>query len=239
MPWEPVGNVVTDIVAIHAALLSTHPNGDVLCFGDWAGSGAGGVVPTTLSRIFHVADSSVSDFADENLPSTNGFCGGHAWLADGRLLLGGGTVGWPNTHGGIHAPHYAGEHACYVYLPNEARWVRVRDLSFQPDSDAAGGGRWYPTLVTLSDGQVIAIAGHPGETDFYNGRHNNNTPERYSPAGDYWQLLASGHTAPDDRANDSYPRYHLLPERAIVLRHLGRRGRPATARPRHRALGRR
>ena len=67
----------------------------MLCFGDWAGSGSGGVVPATLSSIFHAADDSVSGFADENLPTTNGFCGAHAWLADGRLLLAGGTVGWP------------------------------------------------------------------------------------------------------------------------------------------------
>ena len=231
MPWEPLGTLSTDIVAIHAALLSTHPEGDVLCFGDWAGSGSGGVVPATLSSIFHVADGSVSGFADENLPTTNGFCGAHAWLADGRLLLAGGTVGWPETHGGIHEPHYAGEHACWVYLPNEARWIRVHDLSFQPESNAAGGGRWYPTFVSLPDGQVMAIAGHPGETDFYNGRHNNNTPERYSPAGDYWQLLASGHTAPDGRDTDSYPRYHLLPNGLLFCDTSGDEGDQETLDP--------
>jgi hypothetical protein len=52
-----------------------------------------------------------------------------------------------------------------------------------------GGGRWYPTLVTLSNGHVITIAGHPDVSDTYLGRHNNNTPERYSPAANHWTLL--------------------------------------------------
>ena len=211
MPWEPVGSLSTGITAIHAALLPTSPLGDILCFGDWAGSGEGGVVASTLSRIFHVDGGGLDDFEESDLPHTNGFCGGQAWLADGRLLLAGGTVGWPETHGGIHEPHYDGERACWLYLPREARWTQVRDLRFQPGSNSIGGGRWYPTLVTLSNGDVIAIAGHPDVSDTYLGRHNNNTPERYSPSANHWTLLEDGHTAPNSRNTDSYPRYHFLP----------------------------
>ena len=39
MPWEPIGSLSTEITAIHVALLPTSPLGDILCFGDWAGSG--------------------------------------------------------------------------------------------------------------------------------------------------------------------------------------------------------
>ena len=151
MPWEPVGSLSTEITAIHVALLPTSPLGDILCFGDWAGSGAGGVVPSTLSRIFHVDGGGVDDFEESDLPDTNGFCGGQAWLADGRLLLAGGTVGWPETHGGPHEPHYDGERACWLYLPSRGALTQVRDLNFQPGSNSIGGGRWYPTLVTLSN----------------------------------------------------------------------------------------
>jgi hypothetical protein len=211
VPWEPVGSLSTELTAIHAALLPTSPRGDILCFGDWAGSGAGGVVPSTLSRIFHVDGGGIDSFDDSDLPDTNGFCGGQAWLADGRMLLAGGTVGWPEAHVGLHDPHYDGERACWLYLPNEARWTRVRDLRFQPGDEDIGGGRWYPTLVTLSNGEVIAIAGHPDVSDNYLSRHNNNTPERYSPSANHWTLMENGHTAPNSRNTDSYPRYHLLP----------------------------
>ena len=208
--------VETGIIAIHAALLPTSPAGDILCFGDWTGSDAGGVVESTLTRIYHVGTETLSpEFADEDLPDTNGFCGGQAWLADGRMLLAGGTAGWPETHHNLE--HYDGERACWLYLPREARWTRVRNLNFQPGSTSIGtsigigGGRWYPTLVTLSNGEVIAIAGHPDVSDNYNIRHNNNTPERYSPSANHWKLLEDGHTAPDGRNTDSYPRYHFLP----------------------------
>jgi hypothetical protein len=213
MPWQPLGGETTEITAIHAALLPTSPQGDILCFGDWAGSGSGGVVQTTLSRLFRVQDGTIEAFADEDLPDTNGFCGGHAWLADGRMLLGGGTQGWPAvSEAHDHDPHYDGERACWLYLPQQRRWTRVKDMRFQPGSNSIGGGRWYPTLVTLGNGEVMAIAGHPDVTDTYNGRHNNNTPERYSPAANSWTLLEDGHTAPDNRNTDSYPRFHLLPD---------------------------
>jgi hypothetical protein len=28
-----------------------------------------------------------------------------------------------------------------------------------------GGGRWYPTLITLADGETLAISGHPSKDD--------------------------------------------------------------------------
>lgn len=88
------------------------------------------------------------------------------------------------------------------------------DLNFQPDADF-GGGRWYPSLVTLANGEVFAAGGHPFADDNYAGnggfRHNNNTPERYSPGSDSWALMNVHVTAPSSLPTDSYPRFHLLP----------------------------
>jgi len=70
----------------------------------------------------------------------------------------------------------------------------------------AGGGRWYPTLITLADGRVLAAAGHPAHTDT---RHWNDTPETYDPARNTWTI----HPilgAPD--AFVQYPRMHVLPD---------------------------
>ncbi|MCA1675384.1 MAG: hypothetical protein LC799_25430, partial [Actinobacteria bacterium] len=86
--------------------------------------------------------------------------------------------------------------------PRAQSWAPVADLNFQPGSDAQGGGRWYPTLVTLENGEVFAVGGHPAADDFYPAsgtqRHNNNTPERYSPGSDAWALMTSDITAPND-----------------------------------------
>lgn len=222
MPWN-TSPASTDIIAIHVALLPNGEKGDILCFGDWTKPDNIPQNEYTHSRIYHVATDSMEPFDQDNpdhvgrLPDTNAFCCGQAFLADGRLLAGGGTFGWPD-HAGLHGEHYDGERACWLYLPRAKRWVRARDFNFQPDSDSIGGGRWYPTLVTLSNGEVFAAAGHPAETDDYplNGpekRHNNNTPERYSPSGNKWTLMTSAITAPNGFAyeTDAYPRFHLLP----------------------------
>ena len=218
MPWEIQQGVSTEVIAIHAALLPTSEDGDVLCFGDWTNPGA-----TTHSRIYHVADGDVEPFDLGDLPNKNLFCGGQAFLSDGRLLVAGGTKAWPEDptqmlpeH--LHEHHYNGERASWIYLPRAAKWVPAHSLNTQPDSDTRGGGRWYPTLVTLANGEVFAAGGHPAtgypdpaEEDSYKGRHNNNTPERYSPVADDWALMTADTTAPNNVDNDSYPRFHLLP----------------------------
>ena len=214
----------SELVAIHAALLPTEPDGVVLYFGDWGGlTGNIGVQDLTYSRLHHLAPGladPIEDFSPGDLPDTDVFCGGQSFLADGRLLTAGGTFGWREAHEGIHEPHYDGERTCWMYLPRAKRWTRIDDLNFQPDSDSVGGGRWYPTVVTLANGEGFAVGGHPSADDSYpanvaeaDKRHNNNTPERYSPGSNQWHLLTADVTAPYGVAftTDGYPRFHLLP----------------------------
>jgi hypothetical protein len=72
---------------------------------------------------------------------------------------------------------------------------------------AIGGGRWYPTLVTLPSGELFAYGGHPRNDD---SRHNPGRPERYNPLGNSWVLLpptaGAGTGLPD-----LYPRLFVLP----------------------------
>jgi len=73
----------------------------------------------------------------------------------------------------------------------------------------AGGGRWYPTLVTLADGRVLAAGGHPAFTD---SRHWNNTPETWDPARDTWIIYGA---LGDLLALVQYPRMHVLPDGTV------------------------
>ena len=72
---------------------------------------------------------------------------------------------------------------------------------------ALGGGRWYPTLVTLPSGELFAYGGHPRNDD---SRHNPGRPERYNALSNSWVLLpptaGAGTGAPD-----LYPRLFVLP----------------------------
>ena len=236
MSWENINND-SKITAIHAALLPIEPDGVILYFGDWTGVGEEiGVQNVTYSRLYRMAPGLDDPIVPlpENVPDTDAFCCGQAFLADGRLLVAGGTIGWRGEHGGIHEPHYAGERACWIYLPRDMRWSRVRDMNFQPEGGLKGGGRWYPTLVTLGSGEVFTAGGHPDDDDFYplmgDQRHNNNTPERYS-AGvggvdgvGKWTLMTADITAPPGVPTDSYPRYHLLPNGMLFSDTAGKGG---------------
>ena len=246
MAWQVLAKD-TEIVAIHAALLPTNAEGDVLYFGDWVNINTQDAGPT-LCRIYHMTTATVEGFAPADVPSTNAFCGSHAFLARGWLLVGGGTVRKPVSEepGEMEDPgetgaaeaaeetaepipaganphdemgHWDGERACWIYRPDLKRWFRAADFNTQPGSTSKGGGRWYPMLVALGDGQVFAAGGHPNASDDYvtpqgggGQRHNNNTPERYLPAADTWTLITTAITALNSLATDEFPRFRLLPD---------------------------
>lgn len=47
-----------------------------------------------------------------------------------------------------------------------------------------GGGRWYPSLITIPGGDVVAFDGHPSRRS--QEWHENDIPERYSARGNHW-----------------------------------------------------
>ena len=84
--------------------------------------------------------------------------------------------------------------------------MNTRKLTNDPQTPkdlAKTGGRWYPTLITLSNGEVLATAGHPGRSD---AKHDNDTPEIFSPGsgGGTWRLLPQVDPTP------LYPRMHVV-----------------------------
>ena len=148
------------LLAVHAALLHT---GKVFFF---AGSSNN---PDNLRD--HLFRSVVWAYPDDQFtaPDTpiDFFCCGQAFLADGRLLAAGGTAQYDP---------FFGLRDAYLFDPATEQWSPVQQMA---------GGRWYPTLVTLGDGRILAVSGYD--------EHNNlnRIPEIYRPAGGWSTLPAT------------------------------------------------
>jgi hypothetical protein len=221
-PWEVIVEN-SGHMAIHAAVL---PMGEVLYFGGWfqsAGFYRFDVVTEGISDEFEPFDES-----EPTLPTTDVFCGGQAFLADGQLLVGGGEVPPPadgsgedlHGHGGMSG---GGSRACWLYRPLHRTWRPAADMNLDPAGNPDSGGRWYPTLTTLYDNRVLAVGGHPNVREAYpspgpDQRHNNNTPERYSPPQDAWTLLtAEAAQTAINGIRDEYHRTFLLPNGLVFF----------------------
>jgi len=204
-----------DVVAIHAALVAT-PNGDgeILLFG-----GDNHDITAAQSNQFDHTRRFNCRHPNQALlyvpsPPFDVFCCGHAFLADGRLLISGGTAEFPQDAGLFHGPaeHFAGHRKCAAYDPSIGAFTTVADMAAGPGSGKATGGRWYPSLCTLGNGDVLAFQGHPGEDD---ARHGNNTPERYQPFLNRWvPLPAIGDVSSSPIL---YPRLHLLNDGTVFV----------------------
>jgi hypothetical protein len=113
------------------------------------------------------------------------FCSGHTFLADGSLLVAGGhNEALGDDNGLAQASIYDG-----------VSWRATGSMAYP---------RWYPTLVTLENGEVVAISGNqaPGTVA--------NVPERYSNGA--WVQL-TGATIPVPL----YPRAFVEPKNGYVF----------------------
>lgn len=211
MPWTSPAN--SEILAIHAALVPTSDGvGEVLYFGGDQHNPAF-ITPSRVdaTRRLNLSSMTVSYVRS---PSYDLFCAGQCLLPDGRLLVAGGTAYFPGEippgvdphgHGGLG--HFPGHRYAGIYNGATHDFIDVSPMRPNPDQAASdeGGGRWYPTLVTLANGDVLAMAGHPSTTD---QRHNNTTPERFRPVLNSWtglQRFGDNLASPD-----LYPRLHVL-----------------------------
>jgi hypothetical protein len=114
--------------------------------------------PPTLRR----ANGSVIDF----------FCCGHTLLADGRILVAGGTDQYDKVivNGQMQdAPHgFAGTRDAAIFDPVEETWTAIKAMTH---------GRWYPTILMLADGTVLAASGLDDKGLDNNTLEHNSDPD--------------------------------------------------------------
>jgi hypothetical protein len=205
VPWQVVAN--SQILAVHAALVHT---GQILLIGGDQHDPDLNVA----NDVFHTRLFDCTTHAVVSVPSPpfDAFCAGHSLLIDGRLVVAGGTDSFPPGTG-LHHEHFPGLRDTAVYHPRSRSWTPAAPMATQ--SGTSGGGRWYPLLLTLADGQVLAYSGHPREND---SRHRNDTVEVYSPSprpGGTWRTLAASDSA--NQPIEYYPRAHVLPSGEVLF----------------------
>jgi hypothetical protein len=200
--WELL-SFPSGVLAVHAALLHT---GKVLFF---AGSGSSRT-RFEAQNFGNVADGVfVSVVWDPNAAPPNNFmhpatlfaadgrpfdffCGSDSFLPDGRLLSAGGTIGYGPFRGRPDAT---------VFDPQSQQWSFVAKMAH---------GRWYPTLITLGDGRVLAAT---GLTEDFNNPHNE-TLEIYSAATNQWSIH---HFAPGFPALSLYAHLFLTADGRVFF----------------------
>lgn len=131
--------------AVHVALLHT---GKVLLV---AGSGADEAMFNAGTFKTSIWDPRTGTSQDVSTP-WDAFCAGHAFLPDGRLLVAGGTEGYPAAENG----RFAGSKRAFLFDPATSNYQAA------PDSAIA---RWYPTIVQLGDSRLLTIGGFDENKD--------------------------------------------------------------------------
>lgn len=100
------------------------------------------------------------------------FCGGETLLPEGRVVSTGGTQAYAG--GG---KQFAGRPDTLVFGPDTEQWIVQRSMAH---------GRWYPSVISLGDGRVLAAAG----LDESAAGTRNTTVESFFAASNHWQPLA-------------------------------------------------
>jgi hypothetical protein len=200
--WERLG-FHSGVLAVHAALL---PKGKVLFFAGSGSSATRFAAPDFgnmakgifTSVVWNPQEAPPKNFFHPDTPFAadhrpfDFFCGGDSLLPDGRLLSAGGTVGYNPFRGRADAT---------VFNPISQKWSFVAKMTH---------GRWYPSLITLGDGRILAAT---GLTEDFNNPHNE-TLEIYSAVTNTWELL---HFAPNFPALPLYAHVFLLADGRIFF----------------------
>jgi hypothetical protein len=173
----------SQVLAVHAAAL---PTGSVLfsagsgnnptraadpSFGDvtkgmWTSVVWDPAAPAD-SNFFHAATIKRADGKPFDF-----FCGGDTFLADGSLLSAGGNQSYNRGNN-------LGQRDAAVFDHMTRQWSTRTSMEL---------GRWYPTLLALADGSVLAVSGKNG-TD---GQPNTQI-EAYDPTRNTWTQRVPPH----------------------------------------------
>jgi hypothetical protein len=160
--WDSPVNQPSQTTTVHATLIA---GGKVL----WI-MGSGNNEPHMDGPFYHGIWNPNGSFGSTNTLSDDLFCCGMATLANGNVLLAGGTLDHDNQ--ALNGKWHGGKFAYEADFSSGSIGNRTE----------MAHGRWYPTCVTLPDGKVFVVQGW----DEYGC--NNRLVEFYDPGPKSWQI---------------------------------------------------
>ncbi len=117
----------------------------------------------------------------------NLFCDGHTTLADGRIMTAGG-----------HVADDVGLPIGRIFDPGTNTWSSTPNMSY---------ARWYPTLTTLPNGNVLTMSGEVNCAGC-----DTPIPELYTPSTNTWtEMTAASNQLP------YYPQSYVLPDGRLFV----------------------
>jgi hypothetical protein len=165
--------------------MSLLPDGRVLLWQDDSQYEPRGSSPYTVAYVWDIAANS---FMSVDNTTTDLFCSGHAFLPNGQILIAGGHDG--SAHNGTRT--------AYLFDPNSNTWTLSSSLM--------ANGRWYPTVTSLANGEMLVSSG-----DMTSSTGVNPIPEVWQTnIGGGWRQLGNA-----SLALPLYPWMHLAPNGKI------------------------
>ena len=181
--WSPVFDL--PVVAIQNAVL---PTGKILMWDSVNDLPADSQDIHNMTRaiVWDPADGSATRY---DVPNFNIFCSGFAAMPDGRLLVAGGNLN--RIADGLDKIH--------IFDPFDNSWNLMGNM--------LEGGRWYPSVTALSNGEMLITGGGPITPEVYNmttGLRSLSTAVIGTPLYPWLQAAPNGRTlyfGPDDTIN--------------------------------------
>ncbi|MEZ0333869.1 MAG: galactose oxidase-like domain-containing protein, partial [Gemmatimonadales bacterium] len=205
--WKSVGSCVTTMsrnVSVVVSFESLAAALDAGTMGEWTAPFSWGAVPAVAINAALLPNRQVVTYGRHHRqpvlwnPANPGtftslplpadfFCSGLTLLRNGKLFVAGGHAGVDNF----------GLKVAYQFNQSTLQWIRSADMQ---------NGRWYPTLTTMGNGQILAISG--GDT----ASALNRIPEVFIPAQNRWRALPGA-----ARIVPYYPMMFYAPDGKIFM----------------------
>jgi PKD repeat protein len=181
--WTPKFAIPS--VAVHAVML---PTGKILYF-----TGASASHAYLLDPVTQTTENVDPPALPGQTAQGSIFCAGQSLLADGRVLIVGGTLGFR-----------VGVRTVLTFDPFTKTWNRQPDMRH---------GRWYPTSVLLADGRTAILDG----LDERGQPFENPDVEVYDAASDTVGLASVRGTAGQPPTGGLYPHMFVMPSGRVLV----------------------